>query len=70
MGLVLGIGVVALLIWLFRPRGRPQPAPEDDLTTPIDRDALEQAERELRADPRPRTLDEADEADDWGPGAG
>jgi hypothetical protein len=45
------------------------PAPEDDVKTPIDHAALEEAERELN-DPRARPLcDGIDEDDDdWGPG--
>lgn len=69
----LWIGVALLVVgawWLFRPRRRAAPAPEDDVTTPIDHAELEQAEQELRQDPGARSLgDEVDEGEDWGPGA-
>lgn len=65
----------ALIIWLFRPtrlagpRPRALPAPEDDITTPIDKDELEAAERELEQDRGARALGEDPDAeDDWGPG--
>jgi len=59
---------VALLVFFWPKPRRATPAPEDDVTTPIDREELEQAERELR-ESRGRSLDEAED-DDWGPGAG
>ena len=71
MGLWIGVAVLgALLVWLFLPRARPAPEPEDDVSTPIDHAELAQAERELKQDPRPRALEQGmeDEEDDWGPG--
>jgi len=72
MGTWIGVAaLLAVLWWLFAPRRRrATPAPEDDVTTPIDREELEEAERELRQDPRPRGLDQGfdDDEDDWGPG--
>ncbi len=65
LGLVAG---VALLVWLISPRRRAPVAPEDDVTSPIDREALEEAERELARDPDAYDPDTAE--DDWGPGAG
>ena len=58
---------VALLVFFWPKPRRATPAPEDDVTTPIDREELEQAERELRESRG--SLDEAED-DDWGPGAG
>lgn len=69
MGSLLVVGlVVAVLVWLVRggPTRRAVPAPEDDITTPIDRDELEAAERELADDAEARDVDADD--DDWGPG--
>ena len=73
MGTWIGVAALAAILWwLFAPRRqRATPAPEDDVTTPIDREELEEAERELRQDPRPRSLDQGiddDDEDDWGPG--
>ncbi|MGE0443351.1 MAG: hypothetical protein AB7L66_08820 [Gemmatimonadales bacterium] len=60
------IAVVGVLIWVFGGgRQRAVPAPEDDVTTPVDYDELEAAERELAEDADPRTLEDDD---DWGPG--
>jgi hypothetical protein len=72
MGLWIGVAVLgALLVWLFLPRRRSMPAPEDDVKTPIDQAELEEAERELGDDPGARPLDRGvdDDQDDWGPGA-
>ncbi len=66
------VAVVGVVVWLFGRRRPPaRSAPEDDLTTPVDRDELEDAERELADDPDPRSLHDgwADDEDDWGPGA-
>jgi hypothetical protein len=60
---------VALLVFFWPKPRRATPAPEDDVTTPIDQEELEQAERELRESRGGRSLDEAEE-DDWGSGAG
>jgi hypothetical protein len=70
MGLWIGVAVLAILLgWLFVPRRRPAPEPEDDVTTPIDRAELEQAEREVKRDGSARALDErVEDEDDWGPG--
>ena len=67
IGLVL---LVAILFWLIAPRRRPPAAPEDDLDTPVDEEALAEAERALREDARPRERADGfeDEEDDWGPG--
>ena len=63
---------LVLLFWLFRPvPRRAVPAPEDDVSTPIDRDELEAAERDVRGDRQARSLGsraEEDGEDDWGPG--
>ena len=72
-GLVGFVALLAVVVWLIgrrRPRLRSMPAPEDDVKTPIDHAALEEAERELN-DPRVRPLYErleSEDADDWGPG--
>ncbi|MBM4186249.1 MAG: hypothetical protein FJ206_02950 [Gemmatimonadetes bacterium] len=67
--IVVGVLVIAVFVWLARggPARRRPVAPEDDVTTPIDRDELAAAERELADAPDPSDLD--DEDDDWGPGA-
>lgn len=67
----IGVAVfVALLVWLLFPKQRTVPAPEDDVTTPIDHAELEEAERGLKQDKQARSVDEADEEEYWGPGAG
>mgnify|MGYP001366560964 CR=1 FL=1 len=62
------LALVGLMVWVAAGRRPPAvPAPEDDVTTPIDRAELEAAERELLEDSDPGSFeDEAD--DDWGPG--
>jgi hypothetical protein len=74
MGPWIGVALLgALLFWLFMPaRRRSMPSPEDDVNTPIDHAELEEAERELQQDPRPRALEHGvdDDEDDWGPGTG
>ena len=71
MGYIIPIAILALLLlFFFRPlRRRAVPEPEDDVTTPIDREELEQAEREVKDARGAKSIDEA-EQDDWGPGAG
>lgn len=74
MGLWIAIAVMGILAgWLFLPRRRAVPEPEDDVTTPIDREELEAAERELKEDRGAGSLgdraDPDDDYDDWGPGA-
>lgn len=68
-GLFGALAAVALLMWLFGGRRDRRPAPEDDVMTDLDRAELEAAERELREDQDPRSFDQPDERDDWGPGA-
>ena len=71
MGVWIGLALLAAALgWLLFPRRRATQAPEDDVTTPIDRAELEQAEQELKQEPGARSLDEGidDDADDWGPG--
>ena len=70
MGSLIGIAAaVAILMWLLG-RKPVEPAPGDDITTPIDREELEQAERELAEDTDARPIHDAfeDDEDDWGPG--
>lgn len=64
---VLGV----LLYWLLGPRSRKhRPAPEDDVSTPIDKELLAEAEEDLARDARARALEETmDDDEDWGPGA-
>ncbi len=72
MGMLLGaVAVLALLLWVMKGgTDRPGPQPEDDVTTPIDRAALEEAERELLADGGARPIGDAIDDEDWGPGTG
>jgi hypothetical protein len=60
--------VVALVLWLRRDRGYPGPRldSEDD---GIDRDELEEAEREVRDLDSSHRAGEELLGDDWGPGA-
>jgi hypothetical protein len=59
--------VVALALWLFRKRRYPGPRlhGEDD---GIDREELEEAEREVRDLETSQRPDDGFEGDDWGPG--
>ncbi|MFN0181297.1 MAG: hypothetical protein ACKVZ0_21020 [Gemmatimonadales bacterium] len=68
MGAIIAVAVsAAVLLWLFGgSRKRAAPAPEDDVTTAIDREELEAAERELAEDTEARDVD--DDQEDWGPG--
>jgi beta-lactam-binding protein with PASTA domain len=68
LGALIAVAVVAaVLLWLFGgSRKRAVPAPEDDVTTAIDREELEAAERELAEDTEAQDVD--DEEEDWGPG--
>ena len=65
--------LVALVFWRFGVvRRRTEPAPEDDVDSPIDEESLSEAERELKADQSARPLQdgfEEGETDDWGPGS-
>jgi hypothetical protein len=71
MGMLIGILAVAgLIAWFMSRGGQDAPNPEDDVTTPIDRAALEEAERELLADGGARPIGDAIEEEDWGPGTG
>jgi hypothetical protein len=65
--IIAAVAIGAVLLWLFGgSRKRAAPAPEDDVTTAIDREELEAAERELAEDAEARDAD--DEEEDWGPG--
>jgi hypothetical protein len=66
--LLTGVLLVAMLLWLLRDRRHPGPRLHG--ADGIDRDELEEAEREVReleAGPPP---DESRLGDDWGPGTG
>lgn len=67
IGLVAGL---ALIVWLLRGgRRRASAVPRGDSTVdPMDREELEEAEREVRDLPSGMTPDEMP-ASDWGPGA-
>ena len=75
-GSLLGLAVlIAPLMWFMGfGRSRPAPAPEDDITTPLDHDELAEAEADLAHDPGARPIHEAlgeeGDDDDWGPGTG
>lgn len=69
--ILLAVLLLAALAWLFGLGApAPGPAPEDDVTTPIDRAALAEAERELHDDPGARPIGDELEDTDWGPGTG
>ena len=61
MGSLIGLVLLAaLFIWLLGVgTRRPVPAPEDDVTTPIGRDELAEAEAALREDRSTRSIGEA-----------
>jgi hypothetical protein len=63
------VAIVALVLWLRRDRSYPGPRlhTEDD---GIDREELEQAEREVRELEANQRPGEGFIGDDWGPGAG
>lgn len=65
--------MAALLVWLLGiGKRQDRRAPEDDVDTPIDSDALEAAEREIQNDPDAKAAADAVDSDDddWGPGSG
>ena len=62
------VAIVALLLWLRRDRTYPGPRLHDD--EGIDREELEQAEREVRELESHQRPDDGFLGDDWGPGAG
>jgi hypothetical protein len=63
---IAGVLVVALGVWLRRRRAYPGPRLHGDAG--IDREELEQAEREVR-ELDPASPDDERPGDDWGPGA-
>lgn len=66
--LVAFAAIVALVLW-FR-RGRSYPGPRlDSENDGIDREQLEEAEREVRDLESDQRADEGFVGDDWGPGA-
>jgi hypothetical protein len=66
--IIASAAIVALVIWLRRDRGYPGPRLHAD--DGIDREELEQAEREVRDLGAHQRPDEGFIGDDWGPGAG
>jgi hypothetical protein len=60
--------IVALVLWLRRDRGYPGPRLDSD-DDGIDRDELEEAEREVRDLDSSHRAGEEVLGDDWGPGA-
>jgi hypothetical protein len=66
--LIAAAAIVALMLWLRRDRSYPGPRLHDD--EGIDREELEQAEREVRELESQQRPDEGFLGDDWGPGAG
>jgi hypothetical protein len=69
-----GIAAMAALLFWLMGIGKRQDAraPEDDVETPIDHAALDEAERDVRDDPDAKAAGDAmiDDDDDWGPGCG
>ena len=66
--LIAAVALVALVFWLRRDRSYPGPRLHDDAG--IDREELEQAEREVRELETHQRPDEGFLGDDWGPGVG
>jgi hypothetical protein len=66
--LLTGVLLVALLLWLLRDRRHPGPRLHG--ADGIDREELEEAEREVRKLEAGRIPDEEKLGDDWGPGTG
>lgn len=65
--------MAALLVWLLGiGKRQDRRAPEDDVDTPIDTEALAAAEREIQNDPDAKAAADAVDSDDddWGPGSG
>lgn len=60
--------IAALIVWLKRGRSYPGPRLHGD--EGIDRDELEQAEREVRDLETHQRPEDGFPGDDWGPGAG
>jgi hypothetical protein len=66
--LIAVVAIVALLLWLRRDRSYPGPRLHDD--EGIDREELEQAEREVRELDTHHRPEDGFMGDDWGPGVG
>jgi hypothetical protein len=66
--LIAVVALVALILWLRRDRSYPGPRLHDE--EGIDREELEQAEREVRELESHQRPDEGFLGDDWGPGVG
>jgi hypothetical protein len=66
--LVAAAAIIAFIIWLRRDRSYPGPRLHSD-DEGIDREALEQAEREVRELDTRQRPEEGFMGDDWGPGA-
>jgi hypothetical protein len=66
--LVATAAIVALVLWLRRDRSYPGPRLHDD--EGIDREELEEAEREVRELESQQRPEDGFLGDDWGPGAG
>jgi hypothetical protein len=66
--LLAGVLVVAVVLWLFRDKRYPGPRLHG--ADGIDREELEEAEREVRELESGHRPDDEVVGDDWGPGAG
>jgi hypothetical protein len=66
--LLAAVLIVALVLWLLRDRRHPGPRLHG--ANEIDREELEEAEREVRELEAGRAPDEEGLGDDWGPGTG
>ena len=69
---VAALGVIVLVAWRIQPRQTYTPDPDDPLDNgnaePIDREALERAEREVRGLGATVSPEDERPEDDWGPG--
>ena len=69
---VAALGVIVLVAWRIQPRQTYTPDPDDPLddgnAEPIDREALERAEREVRGHGATVAPEDERPEDDWGPG--
>lgn len=71
---IAALGIIVLVAWRLQPKRTYTPDPDDPLddgnAAPIDREALERAEREVRGISAAASPEDERPEDDWGPGTG